>query len=155
MCGLQLVAQKNISFYDAQAAFLRVDQGSKVVAAVESANAAATGLCIMCHMPGHLSKDCPHRDAIKNLVARRTGSGDASGRFVYIRGEKVWKPYKSNGSNNGSNANGSNNNAGKGNSSAPAFGAGASSTSAALVPSIANASSASAATESAGAPAVV
>jgi len=89
-------------------------------------------------MPGHLSKECPHRDAIRNFVARRTGSSEASGRFVYI---KVWKPYKNNG-------NLSTNNAGKGNSSTPASGAGG--TNATLVPSIASASSASAATESAG-----
>jgi len=127
LCGLpaddpmchQLVSQNNVSFYDAQAAFLRVDQDSKVVTAVESANAAATGLCFTCNMTGHLSKDCPHRDAIKNFVAPRTGSGNASGRYVYVKGEKVWKPYKNNGTDNGSN-----NNPGKGNSSVPASGAG-------------------------------
>jgi len=129
---------------DAKDAFLRVDQDSRVVAAVESANAAASGLRFTYHMPGHLSKEYPHRDAIKNLVARRTGSGDASGHFVYIKGEKVWKPYKNNG-------NGLTNNAGKGNSSTPASGAGAgaSSTNAALVPSIASESSTSTATDSA------
>jgi len=53
VCGLpaddlmrrQLVAQKNVSFLDAKAAFLRVDQDSRVVVAVESAHAAASGLC--------------------------------------------------------------------------------------------------------------
>ena len=147
MCGLptddpmrrQLVAQKNVSLADAKSAFLRVDQDSKVVAAVESANAAASGLCFTCQLPGHLSKDCPHRDAIKNLVARHAGTGNASGRFVYIKGKKVWKAYRNNGSTNG-----------KGNPSTPASGTGASGTNAALVPSITNTSSASAAVESAG-----
>ena len=94
-------------------------------------------------MPGHLSKECPHCDAIKNLVARHTGSGDASGRFVYIKGEKVWKLYKNNG-------NGLTNKASKGNSSTPASGASTSTsgTNATLVTSIISKYSASAATES-------
>ena len=77
---------------DTQAAFLCVDQDSKVVAAVKSANAAASGLCYTCHLPGHLSKDCLHSDAIKSLVVRRTDPMNASGHYIWIKGKKVWKP---------------------------------------------------------------
>lgn len=63
LCGLQadepmcrqLITQKDMSLTDTQAAFHHVDQDSKVVAAVESANAAASSLCYMCHLPSH----CP------------------------------------------------------------------------------------------------
>jgi len=66
----QLVVQKDVSLNDTQAAFLHVDQDSKVVAAVESANAASSGLCFTCHLPGHLSKDCPHR-GVTSYTAHR------------------------------------------------------------------------------------
>jgi len=136
LCGLQaddpmccqLVVQKAISLANAQLAFLHVDQDSKVVTAVKSANAAASGLCYTCHLPGHLSRDCPHGDAIKNLVARHTDPANTSGRYVWIKGEKVWKPCSGRDSGN------------KTNSGMPASGAGTSGSNAALIPSIANAS---------------
>jgi len=121
--------------------FLQVDQDSRVVVAVESANVAASSFCFTYHMLGHLSKEYPHCNAIKNLVACHMGSSDTSGHFMYIKGKKDWKPYKNNG-------NGLTNNAGKGNSSMPASGTSTSGTNTALVPSIASESSMSASTES-------
>ena len=68
----QLISQRDISFPEVERAFLRIDQGRKVSAAVESANLAAVGCYYICRLVGHMAMDCPHTAAIDRLVSDRS-----------------------------------------------------------------------------------
>ena len=74
----QLVAQKNICLDDVRASFLRTNQNASIPAALESANAATSIPCFICRLLGHIAKNCPHADAINNLVTQRAGNSPSS-----------------------------------------------------------------------------
>jgi hypothetical protein len=77
----QLISQKDITLADAYSSFMRTDRGDALkTEAIESAHA-ALGSCFLCQSPEHFARDCPHREAIKNLVTNRNnGRGRGRGR---------------------------------------------------------------------------
>jgi hypothetical protein len=80
-----LTAQRSLTLDDAFSAFLRTDAGDQAHA--ESANAASSGgRCVLCNSPEHLARDCHHREAINQLVARRNGNYTGSDRRRKPRG---------------------------------------------------------------------
>ena len=83
----QLISQKDVSLSDAFHSFLRTDKDTALKGATkELAHAAFGRNCFLCKSPNHFEKDCPHRDAITNLISRRNGGGDGRGRRGRGRG---------------------------------------------------------------------
>src|SRR6267154_477063 len=88
LCGMraddplrrQLVSQKNICLDDVMASFIRTDQDTSITATLEATNAATAVRCFICHLLGHIAKDCPHADAINSLVTQRAGSSSNSNK---------------------------------------------------------------------------
>ena len=60
-----LLAQDDLSWEDARSAFYRADADERM--GIKSVNAR----CYMCDEPGHGARDCPHRDAVIQLVNQR------------------------------------------------------------------------------------
>ena len=60
---------------------VRVDTGTKLHMATESAYAAGASCSWKCDSPSHLAPACPHASAIKDVVAKRNAA----------RKEKTWK----------------------------------------------------------------
>jgi len=67
-----LITQKDLTFSDASTAMLRVDTGNSV--ATEMANAAFGGWCYTCKGTGHIAANCPHHEAITQLIVRRNAA---------------------------------------------------------------------------------
>jgi hypothetical protein len=83
----QLILQKDVALGDAYSSFLHADRGEAIkTEAIESAHAALGRNCFLCRSTDHFAKDCPHRDAIASLVARRNGSSDGRRRRGRRRG---------------------------------------------------------------------
>jgi len=77
-----LTTQPNLSFEQAMEAFVRVDMGVKIhLAGAESANAARGSNCWKCDLPGHLTPNCPHAGAIKDLVVKRNAASCRGRRY--------------------------------------------------------------------------
>ena len=95
-----LTAQRDVNLEDTFAAFMRTDAGDH--ARTESANAAASGSrgCFLCDSSDHFARDCPHREAITQLVVRRNGNNNGNGRGRRGRGNG-----NGNGNSNGARAN--------------------------------------------------
>jgi hypothetical protein len=72
-----LTAQRDLSLNDTFSAFLHTDAGDQVHA--ESANAASGGnRCFLCSATDRFARDCPHREAISQLVTRRTSNSNGN-----------------------------------------------------------------------------
>jgi len=52
--------------------------------------------CFLCKSPNHFKKECPHRDAVANLISRRNSGSDGRGR----RGRGHGNGYGGNGHTN-------------------------------------------------------
>jgi hypothetical protein len=90
----QLVSQKGVTLDGAYSAFLRTNRDTTVASKVKSASAAFFPCCHRCEQPGHFTRDCPHFEAIAQLVSQCIGASTGN---------------SGNGNGNGSNNNFSNN----------------------------------------------
>jgi len=63
-----LIMQKDLTFSDTSTAMLCVDTSNSVV--TEMANVAFDGWCYMCKGTGHIAANCPHHEAITQLIVR-------------------------------------------------------------------------------------
>jgi len=77
---LSLIAQGGLALTDAVATMLRFDTGKKLSRTEsEQAFTATQGGCFSCGKKDHFACDCPHREAIQQLVAKRENAG--TGKF--------------------------------------------------------------------------
>jgi uncharacterized protein YidB (DUF937 family) len=79
---LSLTTQRDLTLADAASAMFRLDTSKKLaVSGVEQAHAAFGGNCWTCGDKDHVACECPHREAVQQLVARRRNAGNGnSGR---------------------------------------------------------------------------
>jgi hypothetical protein len=86
-----LTTQKDLSLADAASAMLRFDTSKKLAESkVEQAHAAFGGGCWTCSDKGHVARDCPHREAVQQLVTRRRNAGNGNsnaGKFRRVKGK--------------------------------------------------------------------
>jgi len=78
-----LIMQKDLTFSDASTTMLHVNTGNSVV--TEMANAAFGGWCYMCKGTGHITANCPHHEAITQLIVRQNAASTRG------RGKGKWK----------------------------------------------------------------
>jgi len=66
----QLAPHSNLTLKDIYSAFERIDQASN----------SALKTCRRCDQPDHTAKNCPHLEAIRQVVNQRTGHGNKGGK---------------------------------------------------------------------------
>jgi hypothetical protein len=77
---LSLTTQRDLTLADAASAMLRLDTSKKLaVSRVEQAHAAFGSNCWTCGEKDHVACECPHREAVQQLVARRRNAGNGNG----------------------------------------------------------------------------
>jgi len=77
---LLLIAQGGLALTDATAAMLQFNTGKKLGGTEsEQAFAATQGGCFSCGKKDHFAHNCPHQEAIQQLVAKRENAG--AGKF--------------------------------------------------------------------------
>jgi hypothetical protein len=77
---LSLTTQRDLTLADAASAMLRLDTSKKLaVSRVEQAHAAFGSNCWTCGKKDHVARECPHREAVQQLVARQWNAGNGNG----------------------------------------------------------------------------
>jgi len=75
-----LTTQSDLTLTKATEACVRFDTGQRIhLAEADSANAARALFCWKCDSPDHLSRDCPHAGAVKDLIAKRNAASHSGG----------------------------------------------------------------------------
>jgi len=65
----QLVSQKGTTLNNAYSAFLHTDRDTMVASKIELASIAFSSCCHKCDQPSHYGRDCPHFNAIAQLIS--------------------------------------------------------------------------------------